>query len=80
MKNKWQACYADEQVKYQMKMAKHEMAKERAADSDKKSEPVCPPKDGAKNAGRKGKDGINKRVAAMESATESRDDTVLMNA
>ena len=57
MKNKWQACYVDEQVKYQMKMAEYEMA------SNKKSEPECP----------------HKKVAAVESAPESCDDTMLMN-
>ena len=45
------------------KMAEYEMAKEPEADSNKKSEPECP----------------HKKVAAVESAPESCDDTMLMN-
>jgi hypothetical protein len=73
VKDEWHACANEEQVKYKKKMAEYEIGKERAAESDKKSEPECLQKEAAEVAGRKGNDGITKKVAAVESATENCD-------
>ena len=63
--DKWYACANEEQVKYKKKMAEYEIEKERAAESDKKSEPECLQKATAEVVGRKGDDGITKKVAAV---------------
>ena len=55
------------------RFVRYEIGKERAAESDKKSEPECLQKEAAEVAGRKGNDGITKKVAAVESATENCD-------
>ncbi len=63
--DKWHACANEEQVKCKKKMAEHEIARERAAKSNKKSEPECLQKAIAEVVGRKGDDGIIKKVAAV---------------